>query len=120
MYNTSPDALKNLYVAGSLKNRGEGFIFQINNLIDSGSISGIAKLTVDGVERTLEGATVELNGTARPIAGITYSASLYVSYGSVMTIYVLGALAPGEHSIAMQLNVPELGTLSFPITDRIA
>jgi hypothetical protein len=120
MYNTSPDALKNLYVAGSLKNQGKGFVFQINNLIDSGSISGIDKFTVDGAERTLKGATVELNGTVRPIADVTYSASLYVSYGSVMTIYVPGALAPGEHTIAMQLNVPELGTLSFPITDRVA
>ena len=120
MYNMSPDALKKLYVAGSLKNQGEGFVFQIKNLIDSGSISGITKFAVDGEARALEGATVELNGKVRPVAEISWAASLYVGYGAVMTIYVPGALEPGEHTIVMQVNVPELGMLSFPVTDTVA
>lgn len=120
MYNMSPDALKKLYVTGSLKNQGEGFVFQVKNLIDSGSISSITKLTVDGEARPLEGATVELNGKVRPIAEITWASSLYVGYGAVLTIYVPGALTPGEHTIVMQVNVPELGSLGFPITDTVA
>ncbi|HQE94030.1 MAG TPA: hypothetical protein PLH19_15155 [Anaerolineae bacterium] len=120
MYNMSPDALKKLYVPGSLKNQGEGFVFQVKNLIDSGSISGITKLAVDGEARSLEGVTVELNGKVRPVAGITWAASLYVSYGAVLTLYVPGTLAPGEHTIVLQTNVPELGLLSFPITDTVA
>jgi hypothetical protein len=120
MYNMSSDALKKLYVAGSLKNQGDGFVFQIKNLIDSGSISGITKFTVDGEARPLEGATVELNGKVRPITEITWATSLYVGYGAVMTIYVPGTLEPGEHIIVMQVNVPELGSLSFPVTDTVA
>ncbi len=120
MYNMSPDALKKLYVAGSLKNQGEGFVFQVKNLIDSGSISGITKFTVDGEPRPLTGATIEVNSKVRPVAEITWANPLYVNYGAVLTIYVPGALSAGEHTIVMQVNVPELGSLGFPITDTVA
>ncbi len=119
MYGTSPEMLKRMYVEGSLKNENEGFVFQVKNMIDSGSVSGIAKLTVDGEERSLEGATVKIGDKVRPVSGITWSASLYVGYGATLTIYVPGALEPGEHTVMMKLNVPELGQIGMPITDTV-
>ncbi len=119
MYGTSPEMLQRMYVKGSLQNQDNGFVFQIKNLIESGSLSGIAKLSVDGEECSLEGATIELNGKVRQVSEISWSSPVYVSYGATMTVYVPGALAAGEHTVTTQFNVPELGRVSMPITDTI-
>jgi len=120
MYGTSPEMMKNLYVQGSLKNQGEGFVFQVKNTIDSGSVAGISKVAVDDQERPLEGATIQIGDKARPVTEITWSSPLYVSYGSTLTIYVPGKLTPGEHTISAQFNVPELGRISLPITATVS
>jgi hypothetical protein len=109
-----------MYVKGSLQNQDDGFVFEIKNQIDSGSVSGIAKLTVDDEERPLEGITVELNGKAREAGNITWSASLYVSYGATLKVFVPGALEPGEHTVKMTVKAPELGQLTLPLTDTVA
>ena len=119
MYGASSETLKRLYVKGSLKNRGEGFVFQVKNMIDSGEMSGVDRLAVDGEERSLEGATVQLGTKIHPVSEITWSSPVYVSYGATLTIYVPGKLELGEHAITVQLNVPELGRLSLPITDTV-
>jgi hypothetical protein len=111
--------LAKMYVEGSLTNDGEGFTFALKNQIDSGSVSGIAKLSVDGEERSLDGATIQIGEKVRPVSEISWSASLYVSYGATLVICVPGPLAPGEHTINMQVNVPELGRISIPITATI-
>jgi hypothetical protein len=120
MYGTSPEMLQRMYVKGSLQNRDDGFVFQVKNQIDSGSLSGIAKIAVDGEERDLEGATLELSGKVRPLSEISWSSPVYVGYGATLTIYVPGVLAAGEHTINTQFNVPELGRVSLPITDTVA
>lgn len=120
MYGVSPEMLAKMYVEGSLKNQEEGFVFAIKNKIESGSISGVAKLSVDGEERALEGATVQIGEKTRPVSEISWSSSLYVPYGATLTIYVPGTLEPGEHTLNMQINVPELGRISFPVGDTIA
>ncbi len=119
-YGMSAESLQKMYVAESLKNQGEGFVFQIKNLVDSGSVSGITKLTADGEEMSLSGVTVELGGKTRPVSEITWSSSLYVSYGATLTIYVPGTLEPGEHSITLTINAPELGALTLPFSDTVA
>ena len=80
----------------------------------------IAKLAVDGEERPLEGATVQMGEKVWPVPEVSWSHSLYVPYGATLTIYVPGALEPGEHTINMLVNVPELGRLSLPITDTVS
>jgi hypothetical protein len=120
MYGTSPEMMKRMYVKGSLKNQEDGFVFQVKNLIESGSMSGVAKLAIDGEEQTLEGATLELGGKVRQVSDISWSAPVYVSYGATVTVFVPGALSAGEHTVNLQLNVPELGRISLPITDSVA
>jgi hypothetical protein len=119
-YGMSSGALEKMYVKDSLKNQGDGFVFEIKNQIDSGSISGIATLTVDDEERSLEGVTVELNGKVRDVSEISWSASLYVSYGATLKVYVPGPLEPGEHTIKMTVKAPELGQLTLPFTDTVS
>jgi len=119
MYGTSPEMLQRMYVKGSLQNQGDGFVFQVKNLIESGSLSGIAKVAVDDEERELEGATLELNGKVRQVSEISWSSPVYVPYGATMTIYVPGTLEAGERMINTQFNVPELGRVSMPITDTV-
>lgn len=120
MYGTSPEMMQRMYVKGSLKNQDDGFVFQVKNLIESGSMSGVAKMALDGEEYPIEGATIELGGKVRPVSEITWSAPLYVSYGATMTVFVPGTLSAGEHTINLQINVPELGRISLPITDTVA
>ena len=119
MYGTSPEMLQRMYVKGSLQNQEGGFVFQVKNLIESGSLSGIAKVSVDDEERALDGATLELGGKVRQVSEISWSSPVYVSYGSTLTIFVPGKLAAGEHTINTQFNVPELGRVSMPITDTV-
>ncbi len=119
MYGTLPEMLQRMYVKGSLQNRGEGFVFQVRNMIESGSLSGIAKVAVDDEERSLEGATIELNGKVRQVSDISWASPLYVGYGTTLTIYIPGTLPAGEHTINTQFNVPELGRVSMPITDTV-
>lgn len=111
--------IQKMYVKGSLVNRGDGFVFQIKNLVDSGDISGILKLTVDGVERSLDGVTVELSGKSRLVRDLTWAAPLYVQYGAVLTVYVPGALEPGQHTITITVNAQEVGSLNMPFTDML-
>ncbi len=112
--------VQKLYVKNSLANRGDGFVFQVKNLVDSGDISGIVKLTVDNAERSLDGVTVEMGGKVRPVRELTWSAPLYVHYGAVLTVYVPGALDPGQHTISMSVNIPSMGSFSMPFTDMLA
>jgi galactokinase len=119
-YGMSSGTLAKMYVKDSLKNQGDGFVFEIKNQIDSGSISGVAKLMVDDVEKPLEGVTIDLNGKVREVTGLSWSASLYVSYGATMKIYVPGSLDAGEHTIAVTVKAPEIGQITLPITDMIS
>ncbi len=119
-YGMSANALEKMYVQGSLKNRDEGFVFEIKNLIDSGSVSGISKLTVNDEERQLDGITIELGGQVREVGSLSWSSSLYVSYGAVMKIYVPGQLEPGENTIKLIVNAPEVGQLTLPVTDTVS
>jgi hypothetical protein len=120
MYGVTPDMLAKMYVEDSLQNQGEGFSFAIKNKIESGSISGVTKLAVDGEEQPLEGVTVQIGDKVKPVSEISWTSSLYVPYGATLTIFVPGELDAGEHTINMQVNVPELGRISFPIVDTIA
>jgi hypothetical protein len=119
MYGTSSDMYKRVYVTGSLRNQGDGYVFQLKNTIDSGDISGVAGLTVDGEERSLEGATIQLDSKVRLLSEISWSSPLYVGYGTMVTVYVPGTLEAGEHTLELLVNAPDLGRIHIPITDVV-
>jgi hypothetical protein len=119
-YGFSSGTYEKLYVKGSLKNQDDGFSFQIKNLIDDGSVSGIAKIEVDGVEQPLDGVVLQLGNTVRKASELTWAASVYVYYGAVITFSMPGTLTPGEHTVTVSIKVPELGSLTLPIRDAVA
>ena len=116
----SSDALQKMYVEGSLKNEGDGFTFEIKNLIDSGSVSGIKALEVNGEEKPLDQVAVEMSGKVRQATDITWSTSVYVSYGATLRIHGPGNLEPGEHTIKLTVSALDLGQLTLPITATLA
>ncbi len=118
-YGMSADALQKMYVQNSLRNDNDGFVFEIQNKIDSGTVSGIGKLVVDDEEKPLEEVTVEMSGKVRQADTITWSSSLYVPYGATLKIAAPGTLEPGEHTVKLTVNAPEIGQLTLPITDTI-
>lgn len=113
-YGMSSSALQKMYVQGSLANENGSFVFEIKNLIDSGMVSGITKMNVDGKDVPVAGVTVELAGKVREA-----NSSMYVSYGAVLKVRVPGQLEAGEHTIQMTVNAPELGQLTLPVTATI-
>ncbi|MBN1641624.1 MAG: hypothetical protein JXA09_10345 [Anaerolineae bacterium] len=119
MYGMSPQMLSRMYVAGSLQNQGDGFVFSVKNTIDSGAVSGLAKIAVDDQEIALDGVTVQMGERTRAVSDISWSNSLYVPYGATLTFFCPGALEAGEHTITLHVNAPELGRVSIPITDTI-
>jgi hypothetical protein len=116
---TASDALQKFYVSGSLENQEDGFVFSIKNVIASGPLSKISKLTVDDEETSLDGVTVKINSQIREANSISWSASLYVSYGATLEIFVPGTLEPGQHTIKLTINAPSLGQLTLPIVGAV-
>ena len=120
MYGMSSERLSRIYVKGTLRNEEDGFAFDLKNNIDSGSISGVSALIVDGKEHSLEGVTLQKGDQVREAKEISWSSPVFSSYGSVSTVRVPGALEPGEHSLTLKLRVSELGEISLPVVDTIA
>jgi len=53
------------------------------------------------------------------VGTLSWSAPLYIPYGAVLKVYLPVELTPGEHTIKMTIQVPELGQLTIPITDTL-
>ena len=119
MYGLSSEALSRVYVRGSLRNKDDGFTFELKNNIESGSISKISGLIVDGSERSLEGVTFQNGSQFRQATEISYASPSYVRYGATSIVHVPGALEPGEHTIVLKVRVSEAGELSLPLTDTV-
>jgi hypothetical protein len=115
----SSSALQKMYVEDSLTNEDGAFSFQIKNRIESGRVSGIVKLEVDGEEVPLDEVTMTLGDEVRKAEEITRTNSVYVRYGAVMTLKAPGELEAGEHEIALTVYAPEVGNLTLPVKDRI-
>jgi hypothetical protein len=118
-YGMSSSSLQKMYVEDSLTNEDGGFSFQIKNRIESGRVSGLVKLEVDGEEVPLDEVTFAMGDEVRKAEEITRSNSVYVRYGAVMTIKAPGELEPGEHEIALTVYAPEIGNLTLPVKARV-
>lgn len=112
--------LRRLYVAHSLKNQGEGFVFQFQNKVTEGMLVGLSQLVVDGVERSLEGATISARDEERPIVQLTPDRPMTFPAGVTVTFHVAGPLPPGEHTITFTLQTREIGPVPFSIADTVA
>jgi hypothetical protein len=115
-----PILLKRLYVPHSLVNRGDGFSFQLRNPIAPGTLVGLSRVTVNGIERSLDGATIAIEGETRSAAEISHASPLAFQVGTSATVYVPGPLHAGQHTIEVTVNTQEIGTVTFPVTDTLS
>ena len=113
--------LKRLYVRGSLRNAPSGWQFEARNDLAQGSVIGFLALEVDGVAQPLEGVTVLFpDGSPRPATTITSAAPLPLPMGVSLTVQMAGvALAPGEHTLSLRLQIQEIGDLAITVTDAV-
>jgi hypothetical protein len=113
---------RQFYVAGSLRNTDSGWELQAQNPMGDGTLVGVGKMRVDGRDIPPDAVTAQRSGEAEPIRAQDVSATRPVSVfkGDRVTLAVAGEpLAPGEHSLDVELFELNLGGLSFSISDRI-
>jgi hypothetical protein len=112
--------LKRLYVAGSLKNAGDGFQLAIRNTLAAGTIIGLGPVTVDGTKYDAGAITVEMLGTQRSASAITSDASLRFNMGTTAVVSVKADPLPqGAHEISIVTDTREAGKLVIPARDTI-
>ena len=114
---------RQFYVKGSLRNTDSGWEVQAHNPMGNGTLVGVGRLRVDGREIAPEKVTARRTGDPQPIRASEISRTRPVSVfkGDRVTLAVEGEqLAPGDHSLEVELFELNLGRLSFSITDRVA
>jgi len=120
MFSVPGYLLERIYVKGSLKNTEEGFQFQMRNVVDSGTLSRVLALEVDGEAIPLEDVTVVTGEKVLSATEVTPSAPLHFPVGSTLTVVVKGRkLDPGEHKINLRVNTWEVGAITIPIKAEI-
>jgi len=113
--------LNKVYVPHSLKNIAGGYEFVLKNVIDSGTLSGVKALTVDGVDVPLTAITLKTPSLERKADEITYRAMLPLHFNSEAVVRVAGdPLAAGQHRLVLALNVVEAGRVDLQFEDEVA
>lgn len=114
---------RQFYVSGSLRNTESGWELQAHNPMGNGTLVGVGKMRVDGVDIPAAAVTAQRSGEVEPIRAQDVSRTRPVSIfkGDRVTLAVTGEpLALGEHKLDIELFELNLGRLSFSITDRVA
>ncbi|MCD6291734.1 MAG: hypothetical protein J7M34_14660 [Anaerolineae bacterium] len=108
--------LERIYVQDSLENTEDGFKFAMRNVIESGTLSRIMAVEVDGEAIPLEQVSLVTGEKVRPATEVTPSAPLHFPVGSTVTVKVSGKqLDPGEHKISVRVNTWEAGPIAIPV-----
>ncbi len=116
-----PVILKKLYVKGSLRAEGDGFVFSLQNNIAPGVIQGFKGLTLDGKAVSLEQVSiVQPDGAIVPAGSISEQSPLLFPVGAIVTLRVSGLpLGPGSHQVGIRVVVRDVGPLEIPIADTV-
>ncbi len=114
--------VRQIYVAGSLRNHGTGFSLQARNSIGDGWLDGIGAIRVDGHDIPIADicATREGDPTAYLAADVTPATPVLFRRGDVVTFWITGwALDPGDHRLEVELHERQLGDLSLGFDERL-
>lgn len=116
-----PVILKKLYVKGSLRAEGDGFVLSLQNNLAPGVIQGFKGLTLDGKALPLEQVSlVQPDGTVVPARVISAQTPLLFAMGATVTLQVGGvSLNPGNHQLGIRVVVKDVGPLEIPVADRV-
>ena len=112
--------LENLYVKNSLQNNANGFELKLKNNIESGTITGLGPILVDGESYAVDNVTLKVKDKEIKADQISRSSPLSVYVLSEIEINInANPLSPGEHQVGFVINTLEAGQLQFSITDVV-
>ena len=118
-----PDFLvRQFYVAGSLQHESGGFRVQARNGMGDGTLVGIGRISVDGVDVDPGAVTATREGDPAVHRGADVSPRAPVSFqrGDVVTFHVADhPLLPGEHRFEVEIYEVNLGLLTLSLTDTV-
>jgi len=112
--------LRRLYTKGSLRNRDDGFEFELKNSLGSGYARAVGPLTVDGEEIPREKVFFKLEEKETSFADVDDENTFGLPLNRTIEISTRGAqLDAGAHQIGMSFTVPGFGNLGFDFTDEV-
>ena len=114
--------VRQIYVAGSLRNHATGFSLQARNGIGDGWLDGIGSISVDGQDIPVAdiSATREGDPVAYRAIDVTPETPVLFRRGDVVTFWITGwALDPGEHRLEVELHERQIGVLSLGFTEAL-
>ena len=110
--------LRRLYVKGTLKNRGNGFEFQLRNTLGSGYGIKLYPLNVDGTDIPIENCCYSIDGEDTSFSEVSKEQPFVLAIQKSVTMIGNGVqLNEGPHKILVSFDVPGLGTLKLDFTD---
>lgn len=116
-----PVILKKLYVKGSLRAEGDGFVLSLQNNIAPGVILGFKGLTLDGKAVPVEWISlVQPDGATVAASTISEQNPVLFPLGATVTLQVNGVPLPsGNHQLGIRVVVKDVGPLEIPVTDQV-
>lgn len=116
-----PVILKKLYVKGSLRAEGDGFVLSLQNNIAPGVIQGFKGLTLDGKAVPLEQVSiVQPDGAVVSAGAISEQNPVLFPLGATVTLRVSGVpLGSGSHQVGIRVVVKDVGPLEIPVADTV-
>jgi len=112
--------LDQLYSKGSLRQDNGDTVFRLHNHLASAAINGLA-LTLDNNPVAQGSASVDIRGVTTPLSDISPAKPLHFPYDSDAEVRVRGLqLSPGSHTLVIQTDTVEIGTISLSVSDTLA
>ena len=112
--------LKALYVKGSLRRTENGFEFQMKNDLGPARIIGANPLQLDRRPIPLENCFFIHGDQEAGFGDVTAENSVLMRKGEAVTVRVTGhPLSPGRRTLAINVVVKDMGTVSFSVTDQV-
>ncbi|MCX7855233.1 MAG: hypothetical protein N2556_04515 [Anaerolineae bacterium] len=116
-----PVILKKLYVKGSLRAEGDGFVLSLQNNIAPGVIQGFKGLTLDGKAVPIgQISIIQPDGAVVPAGAISEQNPVLFPLGATVTLRVGGIpLSSGNHQLGIRVVVKDVGPLEIPVADTV-
>jgi hypothetical protein len=112
--------LKALYVKGSLQQQGNGFEFQMKNDLGPARIIGANPLQIDRRPIPMDKCIFVHGDQEASFVEVTAEQSVLMRKGEAVTVRVVDQpLRPGRHTLAINVLVKDMGTVSFSVTDQV-
>jgi len=112
--------LRHLYVKGTLRNSGDGFLFELKNSLGSGYAHKMLPLKLNGTELKIDSTYFRLGDQMTQFSKVSKQNTFALSMNETITIlHQKQTLENGPQKIEMGFEIPGLGILKFDFTDVV-